>query len=255
MKIFCWNVNGIRAIAKKGFIDWFHTIDADILCLQETKAQLDQLDQSLHHPGGFDSYWHSAEKKGYSGVVVYSSLKAVNCIEGLGIKKFDDEGRVLQVEYKDFVLINCYFPNTQRMGDRVKYKVDFCKAIYKLNEKWRSKGKHVVMCGDYNIAHHPIDLARPKENEGTAGYLPEERAWMDKFTDAGYVDTYRHFHPDLADQYTWWSYRSAARERNVGWRIDYHTVNSEMKDRLLSVKIHGDVMGSDHCPIELEIKD
>ena len=228
MKILSWNVNGIRAVEKKGFLDWFAGEDPDILCLNETKAEPSQLSPGLVNPsaGGkpYHSYWASAKKKGYSGVAVYSKAEPLD-VRFMGKAEFDDEGRTLIVDYAHFTLIAAYFPNSQEAGKRLDYKLAFCGAMLRLCNSLVKKGRHFLLCGDYNVAHTPIDLARPKENEGNAGYLPEERAWMDTFTRAGHIDTFRHLHPGETGHYSWWSYRMGARERNVGWRIDYHCVN------------------------------
>ncbi|MDR2617704.1 MAG: exodeoxyribonuclease III, partial [Treponema sp.] len=230
---------------------------ADVVCLQETKARPEQLSPELctikdRDGKPYFAYWASAKRPGYSGVVIYSKTEPLK-ISLLGIEKFDDEGRVLQAEYKDFILISAYFPNSQDEGKRLDYKLAFCGAIMKLCKKYASKGRHFVLCGDFNIAHTPIDLARPKENEGNAGYLPEERAWMDAYTKAGFVDTFRSFHPGEPGHYSWWSYRAGARERNVGWRLDYHCVEPAFMPKVKSSIIRPDVQGSDHCPVELEL--
>ena len=231
---------------------------ADIVCLQETKARPEQLSQALleirdQKGKPYHAYWASARKPGYSGVAIYSKTEARE-VKTLGISEFDDEGRVLQADFPDFTLICAYFPNSQDEGKRLDYKLRFCDAIRKLCEKYRKQKRHFVLSGDYNIAHTPIDLARPKENEGNAGYLPEERAWMDSFTAAGFIDTFRHFHQGETGHYSWWSYRMNARERNVGWRIDYHCTDPEFLPALNSSIIRPDVFGSDHCPVEITIK-
>ncbi len=251
-RVLCWNVNGIRAITGKGFLNWLGKEKPDILCTQETKADPSQLDQSLISPFGYHSFWASAKKKGYSGVNVYSKEKPIS-VSYLGDERFDDEGRVLIAEYPGFVLLNAYFPNSQEEGKRLDYKLAFCETVHKKCNGLLAQGKRIVLCGDYNIAHRPIDLARPKENEGNPGYLPQERAWMENFTSSGYIDTFRHFQPE-PHNYTWWSYRAGARERNVGWRIDYFCVNSDLMDSAEAALIHPSVLGSDHCPIELRLK-
>jgi exodeoxyribonuclease-3 len=258
MRILSWNVNGIRAVEKKGFRDWLKAESPDVLCVQETKARPEQLTEELRQPQDkqgrpYHSYWASAKKAGYSGVAVFSREEPAD-VKPLGIADFDDEGRVLQAFYRDFVLISAYFPNSQDGAARLPYKLAFCDAMMKLCKKLVKQGKHFVLCGDYNIAHTPIDLARPRENEGNAGYLPEERAWMDSFTGAGFVDTFRYFHPGQGGCYSWWSYRMNARERNVGWRLDYHCVDPELLPRVKKSIIRGDVEGSDHCPVEIELK-
>ncbi|GHT83029.1 exodeoxyribonuclease III [Spirochaetia bacterium] len=257
MTILSWNVNGIRAVEKRGFVDWIRQESPAVVCLQETKAHPDQLSPELTAPVDknekpYISFWVSARKKGYSGVAVYTRKEPLD-VQPLGVPEFDDEGRVLQAYFKDFVLINAYFPNSQEAGARLAYKLDFCAAILECCNKHVAAGRHLVLCGDYNIAHTPIDLARPKENEGNAGYLPEERAWMDTFTAAGYVDTFRSLHPGETGQYSWWSYRAGARERNVGWRLDYHCVDQAYMPKVTSSIIRPDVQGSDHCPVQVQI--
>jgi exodeoxyribonuclease-3 len=258
MRVLSWNVNGIRAVEKRGFVRWVQDESPDILCIQETKASPEQLSGDLIRPVDkegkpYFSYWASAKKKGYSGTAIYSRLEPLE-VRPLGIPAFDDEGRVLQADYQDFVLICAYFPNSQDEGARLEYKLDFCASMLKHCNSLTAKGRHLVLCGDYNIAHTPIDLARPKENEGNAGYLPGERAWMDTFTGAGYVDTFRYFRPGEGGHYSWWSYRGGARDRNVGWRIDYHCVDPGFMPRVRSAIIRSEVRGSDHCPIELELE-
>ena len=256
MKIISWNVNGIRAVEKRGFTDWLAKANPDILCLNETKAEPGQLSAALITPAGYSSFWASAKKRGYSGVAIYTKEQPQN-VRFLGKEEFDNEGRVLIADYcfKDFSLslIAAYFPNSQDGGRRLEYKLAFCDEILKLCNGLVKKGQHFLLSGDYNIAHTPIDLARPKANEKSAGYLPEERAWMDKFTKAGHIDTFRHFHPGETDHYTWWSYMGGARERNIGWRIDYHCVDKGLLPRVKSSIIKPDVTGSDHCPVELEL--
>jgi exodeoxyribonuclease-3 len=247
-------VNGIRAVEKRGFVDWLAKEAPDILCLNETKAESGQLSSELLNPPvqgrPYHAFWASAKKRGYSGVAIYSRAKP-NDVRFLGKAEFDDEGRVLVAEYKDFTLIAAYFPNSQDAGVRLDYKLAFCASMLRLCNSLVKQGRHFLLCGDYNIAHTPIDLARPKENEGNAGYLPEERAWMDKFTAAGHVDTFRHFHPGEGGHYSWWSYRAGARARNVGWRIDYHCVDSAFMPKVKSSIIRPEVQGSDHCPVEI----
>jgi exodeoxyribonuclease-3 len=233
------------------------TEGADAVCIQETKAHPEQLSPFLleirdKNGESFQAYWASAKKPGYSGVAIYTKTEPED-VKTLGINEFDDEGRVLQAEFREFTLISAYFPNSQDEGKRLKYKLDFCDAIMKLCKKYRSQKRHFVLTGDYNIAHTPIDLARPKENEGNASFLPEERAWMDAFTGAGFVDTFRHFHPEETGHYSWWSYRMNARQRNVGWRIDYLCTDPEFLSHVKSSVIRPDVFGSDHCPVELTL--
>jgi exodeoxyribonuclease-3 len=253
IKLCSWNVNGIRAIHKKGFLEWFEEEKPDVLCLQETKANEDQLPSKLKEIYGYHSYFTSAERKGYSGVALYTSLKPKKLDNGLGIKKFDSEGRIQVADFEDFVLFNIYFPNGKMSEERLKYKMEFYDAFLDYANNLRDHGRNIIVCGDVNTAHKEIDLARPKENSNISGFLPIERAWIDKFLENGYVDTFRMFHSEY-DQYTWWSYRTRARARNVGWRLDYFFVNEEFKKNVKASYILSDVMGSDHCPIGLEIK-
>jgi exodeoxyribonuclease-3 len=256
MKIVSWNVNGIRAVEKRGFVDWLAREKPEILCLNETKAEPGQLSPELINPPvtgkPYASFWASAKKKGYSGVAIYTRKPPLD-VHPMGTPEFDAEGRVLVAEFDDFSLIAAYFPNSQDAGARLGYKLAFCDAMLAYCNKLVKNGRHFILCGDYNIAHTPIDLARPKENEGNAGFLPEERAWMDTFTSTGHIDTFRYFHPGETGQYTWWTYRAGARERNVGWRIDYHCVDAGFISAVKSSRIRPDVMGSDHCPVEIEI--
>jgi exodeoxyribonuclease-3 len=256
MRIISWNVNGIRAVEKHGFTDWIAKNNPDILCLNETKASPDQLSQTLLNPKvkgtPYTTFWAYSVKKGYSGVAIYTKEKPEN-VHYFGKEEFDCEGRMLAAEYKKFTLIAAYFPNSQYERRRLDYKLAFCGAMLKLCNSIVKKGRRFLLCGDYNIAHTSIDIARPKANENSPGYLPEERAWMDKFTGAGHVDTFRHFHPGEAGHYTWWSYMGHARQNNVGWRLDYHCVDKEFMSRVKSSVILPDVQGSDHCPVEIEL--
>lgn len=253
MKLVSWNVNGIRAAGRIHFGKWFEDEKADIVCVQETKANPEQLTEELLHPCGYHSYWHSAQKAGYSGVAIYSKKEPLRVQMGIGHPEIDLEGRVLLAEYPGFVLLNAYFPNSQRDHARLDYKLSFCAKMLEFCENLRAQGKQVVLCGDFNIAHREIDLKNPKTNKDNAGFLPEERAWMDQFLSAGYVDTFRNFNPDPG-HYTWWSYRPGVREKNIGWRIDYFVVNQEMKDQLKQALHQPSVKGSDHCPVVLQLK-
>ncbi|WP_407434351.1 exodeoxyribonuclease III [Treponema sp.] len=260
MKIISWNVNGIRAVEKKGFVDWILKCGADVVCIQETKANPGQLSPDLLGPGGeYKSFFSSAKRPGYSGTAIYSKTEP-DSVEIMGDERFDDEGRVTIAKFntdkkdKKIAVISAYFPNSQDAGARLDYKLAFCDAMLKKCDALVEEGFNIVLCGDYNIAHKPIDLANPKANEGNAGYLPEERAWMDTFTNAGYVDTFRHFCEE-PKQYTWWSYRFHAREKNIGWRIDYQCVNHDFIESVKSSVIMSDVTGSDHCPIMVEVED
>ncbi len=251
VNIFSWNVNGIRAVSKKGFYTWLEKARPDILCIQETKAHPDQLGDELKNPPGYGSFWASAEKKGYSGTAVYYKKEPLD-VGFLGIREFDCEGRGLIIKYPDFTIINAYFPNSQAEGARLGYKLDFCNSIMNIAERRINNGENILICGDYNIAHRAIDLANPKRNEKNPGYLPEERAWMEKFLTSGFSDTFRIFNKK-PEQYTWWSYRFKARDRNIGWRIDYNCVNDNFANRVKKSIIHTTVTGSDHCPIEITI--
>lgn len=254
MRIICWNVNGIRAAQKKGFIQYVKKAAPDIMCLQETKAHPEQLDEELLKIDGYDSYFVSAEKKGYSGVAIYNKVHPVAIISGCGASKFDCEGRVIRADFDKFTLYNIYFPNGGRGPERVRYKLDFYDHMLDQWEELRAEGKELIICGDYNTAQHEIDVARPKEWSKVSGFLPEERAWLDKITDMGYVDTFRHFNKE-PNWYTYWDNFRQARERNVGWRIDFFYVTEKLLKKVTAAKIHMEVMGSDHCPIELELKD
>lgn len=294
MKLLSWNINGIRAAERKGFFDWLQTKPADVICVQETKAHPDQLTEKFLNPPGYHAYWNSAEKKGYSGVAVFilqpeghgfqtvdewpsgrippngqknfgatsfsplgsTTTQPLNVRMGFGIPEFDGEGRVLELEFTYFTLFNIYFPNGSSGNVRVPYKMAFYEAFFKYAEKLRKKGKRLIICGDVNTAHEAIDLARPKENEKNTGFLPEERGWVSKFISKGYVDTFRAKHPDEPGHYSWWDYKTKARERDVGWRIDYFFVSQELAPKLSHAFMLKDMLGSDHCPvgIDLDIK-
>lgn len=253
MKLISWNVNGIRAAHRGGFLNWFEEQKADIVCLQEIKAFSNQLEPQLVHPGKYHSYFHSAKKPGYSGVVLYSKREPLDIQFGIGVQDIDQEGRVIVAEYPDFVLINTYFPNSQREHTRLEFKIYFCNKIFEYCNNLRIRKKNFIICGDFNIAHREIDLKNPKSNANNAGFLPEERAWMESFLNQGYIDTFRHFNSDPG-HYTWWSYRPGVREKNIGWRIDYFVTNQELKDQLRKSSHQTLVKGSDHCPIVLELK-
>lgn len=253
MKLYSWNVNGIRAAQSKGFLDWLKQESPDVLCLQETKANQDQLDLFLTAPKGYQTYWHSAEKAGYSGVAIYTKKEPQDIKYGIGIAEIDAEGRVLTADFGSYVVISAYFPNSQREHERLPYKLKFCDLILKYCDEYRKKGKAVILSGDYNIAHQEIDLKNPKTNKDNAGFLPQEREWMTKFLKNGYVDTFRHLNAEARDRYTWWSYRPGVRERNIGWRLDYFCVNREFIDNVKDADIHDQIFGSDHCPVSIEI--
>ena len=253
MKLYSWNVNGIRAAQRKGFLDWFAQAQPDILSVQETKARPEQLDEELRNPEGYHTYWVSAEKKGYSGVGLYSKIEPNDIKLGLGIEKFDSEGRTIIAEYDDFVLMTTYLPNGSRDHHRVPYKMAYKEAFLDYANGLREAGKSVIFVGDINTAHNDIDLARPKQNRKTTGFLREERDWIDKVIKQGYIDIYRDLNPDKEGAYSWWSMRSGARERNIGWRIDMFFISPDLRDKVETAEIHADVMGSDHCPISLTL--
>jgi len=253
VRILCWNVNGIRAIWKKGFPAWLEKESPDILCLQETKAQQDQLDGDVIHIGEYKSHFYSAEKKGYSGVAIYTKIPPLNVRTGFSNPYYDLEGRVIEMEFENFILFNVYFPNGGRGPERVKYKLDFYHELFSRAEELRRRQKNIVICGDYNTAHKEIDLARPKENAKVSGFLPEERAWIDKIVEMNYVDVFREYNKDPG-WYTYWDAFRKARERNVGWRIDYFFVSKEAAPLVKKANIHMEVLGSDHCPIELVLE-
>lgn len=251
---YSWNVNGIRAAQKKGFLDWLAAAQPDILGVQETKAHPDQLDDELKNPPGYQVYWASAEKKGYSGVALYSRLEPQAVEIGLGIAEFDAEGRTIIADYGDYIFITAYFPNGSRDHSRVPFKMEYKAAFLERCEAYRAQGRPVIFCGDVNTAHREIDLARPRENQKTTGFLPEERLWLDEVVEKGYLDTYRLLHPEQEGAYSWWALWGGARERNVGWRIDYFFTTPDLEERITSAAIHADTMGSDHCPVSLSIR-
>jgi exodeoxyribonuclease-3 len=255
MKIISWNVNGLRAVYKKGAFDRILEENPDILCIQETKSRPDQLPLELLNLPGYTCHFHfPTVKKGYSGVAIYTKITPKTVVNDLGIEKMDQEGRLIMAEYSDFILINCYFPNGGGAPERLRYKLDFYDYFLKHIEKLHKKQPNIIFCGDVNVAHKPIDLARPKANETHVGFLPIERAWVDKVLDKGWVDIFRHFYPDQEGAYTYWDMKSFSRDRNVGWRIDYFFASPEMMERVKSIKILDEILGSDHCPIELILK-
>ena len=253
MKVYSWNVNGIRAAERKGFLDWLEITKPDILCVQETKAAVDQLSDTLLNGHGYHTYFHSAERRGYSGVATFCKTEPLYVQEGLGIDRFDSEGRVLITEHKSFLLYNIYFPNGQKNDERLQYKLDFYDELLPIINEQVESGLHVVVTGDWNTAHHPIDLARPKDNIKNSGFMPIEREKLDIYVENGWVDTFRMFHPE-PDRYSWWTYRFGARDRNVGWRIDYFFVNEGFTQNIIDADIHDDIMGSDHCPVSLTLE-
>ncbi len=250
MKLISWNVNGIRACVQKGFLDFFREADADIFCIQESKMQEGQLDLELD---GYYQYWNYAEKKGYSGTAIFTKREPISVRYGIGMEEHDKEGRVITLEFDDFYMVTVYTPNSQnelaRLSYRMQWETDFLAYLKKLEET-----KPVIFCGDLNVAHKEIDLKNPKTNRKNAGFTDEERQKFTEVLEAGFIDTFRYFYPDMTDIYSWWSYRFSARAKNAGWRIDYFCVSDALRDRLVDAKIHTEVMGSDHCPIELEIK-
>lgn len=249
MKLISWNVNGLRAAVKKGFLEYFEEVDADIFCLQETKLQEGQIELDLP---AYKDYWNYAVKKGYSGTAIFTKVEPLSVQYGLGVPEHDTEGRVITLEFEEFFMVTVYTPNSQAELKRLDYQMTFEDAILEY-VKNLDKTKPVVLCGDLNVAHEEIDLKNPKTNRKNAGFSDEERAKFSAFLDAGFIDSFRYFYPDLTDAYSWWSYRMNARARNTGWRIDYFVVSERLKDKLVDAKIHADVLGSDHCPVELEL--
>lgn len=250
MKLISWNVNGLRACLQKGFLDFFNEVDADLFCLQETKLQAGQLELELP---GYHQYWNYAEKKGYSGTALFTKTEPIAVTYGIGMEQHDKEGRVITAEFEAYYVVMVYTPNSQRELTRLAYRMewerDFLNYLKKLEEK-----KPVIFCGDLNVAHQEIDLKNPKTNHKNAGFTDEERACFDKVIESGFVDTFRHFYPELEGAYSWWSYMFQARAKNAGWRIDYFVVSESLTGRLLDAKIHSQVLGSDHCPVELDLQ-
>lgn len=249
MKLISWNVNGLRACITKGFMEFFNEADADFFCLQEIKLSEGQID---FKPEGYEAYWNYAEKKGYSGTAIFTRHTPLNVTYGMGIEKHDHEGRVITLEYENYYVITVYTPNSQnelaRLDYRMTWEDDFRQYLVDLSEK-----KPVMVCGDMNVAHNEIDIKNPKTNRRNAGFTDEEREKMTMLLDAGFTDSFRYFYPDKKEIYTWWSYRFKAREKNTGWRIDYFLVSDKIKDRMTDAKIHTEIMGSDHCPVELDV--
>ena len=250
--IISWNVNGLRAVHRKGNLEQVFHMKPDILCLQETKTLPEQLADELRVPDGYHSYFHfPIQKKGYSGVAIYSKEKPLKVSRDIGLERLDQEGRLIMAEYKDFILINIYFPNGGGIPERLRYKLDFYDYFLDFINMLHKKQSRIIFCGDFNVAHRPIDLARPKENETHVGFLPIERAWMDKVTAHGWVDIFRQFYPDKAEAYTYWDMKSFARDRNVGWRIDYFFASPEMAREIKKIEILNEVYGSDHFPVKI----
>ena len=250
MKLISWNVNGLRAVINKGFMDFFKQIDADIFCIQETKMQEGQIELILD---GYYQYFNSAIKKGYSGTAVFTKEKPINVTYGIGIEEHDHEGRIITAEYEKFYLVNCYTPNSKRELERLEYRKIWEDEIRKYLKKLEET-KPVIYCGDLNVAHEEIDLKNPKTNHYSAGFTDEERNKMTELLNAGFIDSFRYLYPEKENAYTWWSYMMKAREKNVGWRIDYFITSNSLKEKIEDSKIHSEVMGSDHCPIELDIE-
>ena len=249
MKLISWNVNGLRAVWNKGFENIFKELAADIFCIQETKMQEGQLDISFK---GYEQIFNSAEKKGYSGTAIFTRVAPISMSKGIGIDIYDTEGRVITLEFEKFYLVNCYTPNAQRELTRLEYRMNWEDAFRKYLKDLDSK-KPVILCGDLNVAHNEIDLKNPKTNRGNAGFTDEEREKFTKLLESGFVDSFRYLYPDKTDSYSWWSYIGRAREKNIGWRIDYFVVSNKLKDKIQEAKIHSNIAGSDHCPVELDI--
>ncbi len=253
VRLASWNINGIRACTKSGLPDWIRSHDADVILLQEVRADQHQIPEEITGLGNYHQHWFAATvKKGYSGTAILSKEAPKQVSSGFGYEEFDGEGRTLTAEFQNFIAVSAYFPNSQDGGKRLDYKLRYCEAMAAHLEKLRRKGKPVILGGDYNIAPYPIDLARPKDNERNPGYLPGERAWMDQFLTSGWTDSWRHLHPDEV-KYSWWSVRLGARARNIGWRIDFNVLPAQDRDRLRHADMLNDVMGSDHCPVTVEL--
>lgn len=251
MKFISWNVNGLRACVQKGFLDYFKEVEADFFCIQESKLQEGQIELEL--PEGYEAYWNYAEKKGYSGTAIFTKHKPLQVTYGIGIEEHDKEGRVITLEYDNFYLITCYTPNSQSELARLSYRMEWEDAFLAYVDGLKEK-KPVIFCGDLNVAHKEIDLKNPKTNRKNAGFTDEEREKFSVILSHGYIDTFRYFYPEQEQIYSWWSYRFKAREKNAGWRIDYFIVSENLKDKLADAKIHTEVIGSDHCPVELDIE-
>jgi len=252
MKLVSWNVNGIRAAAEKGLFTWLESSGADVVCLQETKAWAEQLDETFTARPGWKVWWAEAEKKGYSGVAMYSRHEPL-AVSKLGVAEYDAEGRFLALDFGRWIFAGGYFPNSQDAGARIDYKIGYCRAVAEWAARQQAAGKEIILCGDYNIAHQPIDLARPKQNEGNPGYLPQEREWMSGFLGSGWIDTFRFLYPDTV-AYSWWSYRFQAKAKNIGWRIDYHCTTPGLKDKIRGASILPEVEGSDHVPVVVDLE-
>jgi exodeoxyribonuclease-3 len=252
MRLVSWNVNGIRAAIRNGLWDWLALDSPDVLCIQETRISLDQLTDNMRHPPGYYAYWHSAERKGYSGVAILSRSLPTKVRAGFGLPRMDSEGRVLIAAFQQFTLVNVYFPSGRRGHERVAFKIEFYDALLEFCAQLRAAGNRLIICGDLNTAHQSIDLARPAENRKTSGFLPEERRALGRWLEHGFVDVFRLLHPG-AQEYTWWTYRFEARVRNIGWRIDYFLVDKGLLPSVTNARILAEVTGSDHCPVELAL--
>jgi len=250
-RIISYNVNGIRAAISKGFLDWLKEENPDIICIQETKIQENQIDKLAFEYLGYHQYWFSAIKKGYSGVGVLCREKPLNVETGMGIQKFDDEGRLLNLDFEEFTLINSYFPSGTTGDVRQGFKMEYLTAIKEYTDKQLKKKSNVILCGDYNICHKPIDINHPERHKKSSGFLPEERAWMDEFLDLGFIDSFRKFNQE-PEKYSWWSYRAGARKKNLGWRIDYHMVSETLDSKLTAAGIMPEIVHSDHCPVWID---
>ena len=254
MKITTWNVNGFRSVLQKGFVDWAQSSESDVICLQEIKAKPDQVEEEAQNLDGYRAFWNPAERAGYSGVLTYSQTQPLEVRYGLGIPRFDGEGRVIRLQFPAFYLYNIYFPNGQRDQERLDFKLDFYAQLLEECDRLHQEGNWIVLTGDFNTAHKEIDLANPQANSKISGFLPEEREWIDRYLEHGFVDAFRRLYPERV-QYTWWTYRFGARKRNIGWRLDYFLITESMMDYVNDVVVHDQVTGSDHCPVTLDLKD
>jgi exodeoxyribonuclease-3 len=254
VKITTWNVNGYRAVLRKKALQWVQEIDPDVLCLQEIKVNLDQISNDEGSLDGYQGVWNPAERKGYSGTANFYKKSPLEVENGLGIEKFDSEGRVIRFTYPDFYLYNIYFPNGGQDNKRVPFKLEFYDELLKICNELHAKGKNIIITGDFNTAHNEIDLANPKQNEKNTGFLPEEREWIDRYLENSFKDAFRELYPEK-EIYTWWTYRFNSRERDIGWRLDYFLVSDPLMERVEDVVVHSDIMGSDHCPVSLVLKD
>jgi exodeoxyribonuclease III len=250
LKISTWNVNGYRAILRKNALAWVQDVNPDVLCLQEIKVNLDQITEDEALIDGYEGVWNPAERKGYSGTATFFKDTPIGYEKGIGIEEFDHEGRVIRCQYPKFYLYNIYFPNGGQENERVPFKLDFYKALLEICDMLHAQGENIIITGDFNTAHNEIDLANPKENEKNTGFMPEEREWIDRYLEHGFKDAYRELYPE-EEVYTWWTYRFNSRARNVGWRLDYFLVSDALMKHVEDVVIHGEIMGSDHCPVSL----